>query len=83
MSAPLTPYSPQALTLSQADQDALTDLYVRGTPPNTLRAYERDLIYLTAWKQAAFGAGLTWPEEEAVATLGLQPSHEKSPHWGL
>ena len=67
MSAPLTPYSPQALTLSQADQDALTDLYVRGTPPNTLRAYERDLIYLTAWKQAAFGAGLTWPEEEAVA----------------
>ena len=56
---------PPALTA--ADEAALTDLYVRGTPANTLRAYERDLVYLTAWKQAAFGLALAWPEAEAVA----------------
>lgn len=54
-------------TLSKADQDALTDLYVRGTPENTLRAYERDLVYITAWKAARFGGNLTWPEPEEVA----------------
>ena len=53
--------------LSEGDQDALTDLYMRGTPPNTLRAYERDLIYITAWKLAAFSAPLAWPETETVA----------------
>ena len=31
----------------------LEDLFVRGTPANTLRAYERDLAYIAAWKQAA------------------------------
>ncbi|MEY8880853.1 site-specific integrase [Donghicola sp. XS_ASV15] len=56
-----------ALTLSDADQQALTDLYVRGTPANTLRAYERDLIYITAWKAARFAAPLDWPEKEDVA----------------
>jgi integrase len=50
-----------------ADQEALTDLYVRGTPQNTLRAYERDLIYITAWKKAVFGEPLSWPEHENVA----------------
>ena len=34
---------------------------------NTLRAYERDLVYLTAWKQAAFDEPLNWPEQEEVA----------------
>lgn len=53
--------------LSDSDQAALTDLYVRGTPPNTLRAYERDLLYITAWKLTAFDAPLSWPESEAVA----------------
>ncbi|MCP5085450.1 MAG: tyrosine-type recombinase/integrase [Rhodobacteraceae bacterium] len=43
--------------LSAADEAALTDLYVRGTPANTLRAYERDLIYIRAWKAAALGQG--------------------------
>ncbi len=61
----LVPLTPPAL--SPADQDALTDLYVRGTPENTLRAYERDLLYLTAWKRAAFGQSLRWPEDETVA----------------
>ena len=45
----------------------LEDLYVRGTPANTLRAYERDLVYLTAWKAAAFGTALDWPETQEVA----------------
>ena len=53
--------------LSKADEAALTDLYVRGTPENTLRAYERDLLYIAAWKQATFDAPLDWPEDEAVA----------------
>ncbi|MFA8443985.1 tyrosine-type recombinase/integrase [Yoonia sp.] len=53
--------------LSEDEQDAVTDLYIRGTPPNTLRAYERDLIYITAWKLAAFSAPLAWPETETVA----------------
>lgn len=53
--------------LAPADAEALEDLYIRGTPANTLRAYARDLAYLTAWKQAAFGAPLVWPEAEEVA----------------
>ena len=63
--ATLTPYSPPAL--SEADQEALTDLYVRGTPENTLRAYERDLLYITAWREAVFGGPPDWPEREEVA----------------
>lgn len=73
MSDAVTPYHPSAPTLSNTDQAALTDLYIRGTPPNTLRAYERDLIYITAWADAAFKANvtdarpLTWPATEATA----------------
>ncbi len=65
---PPAPYLPATSpALSQADQDALTDLYIRGTPANTLRAYERDLLYITAWKAARFGSALDWPESEATA----------------
>ena len=53
--------------LSADDQQTLTDLYVRGTPANTLRAYERDLLYITAWKNARFAAALDWPEVETTA----------------
>ena len=68
MMHPLAPhYLPAPPTLDVEDRDALNDLYIRGTPENTLRAYERDLIYLTAWKSAAFGEALTWPEQEEVA----------------
>ena len=63
--APYLPASPSAL--SSADQDALTDLYIRGTPENTLRAYERDLVYITAWKAARMGSILNWPENEEAA----------------
>lgn len=64
----VTPLRPIALpALDADDRAALEDLYVRGTPENTLRAYERDLVYLTAWKRAAFDAALDWPEQEDVA----------------
>ena len=40
--ATLTPHQPPALpALDVEDRAALEDLYVRGTPENTLRAYER------------------------------------------
>ena len=59
------PISP--LTLTPAEEEALADLYRRGTPANTLRAWERDLAYISAWKQASYGEGLSWPEGETVA----------------
>ena len=58
---------PAYAQLSDADEAALTDLYRRGTPPNTLRAWERDLAYIAAWKMATFGQPPIWPEEEKVA----------------
>lgn len=58
---------PAFAQLSDADEAALTDLYRRGTPPNTLRAWERDLAYIAAWKMASFGRPLNWPEDEKVA----------------
>lgn len=45
----------------------LEALFRRGTPENTLRAYERDLIYLSAWREAAFAGPLAWPEAPEVA----------------
>lgn len=68
----MTPHSaplslPAHAPLSAADEAALTDLFRRGTPANTLRAWERDLAYVAAWKMAAFGQPLIWPEEERVA----------------
>ena len=61
MALALPPY------LSAEDEAALTELYRRGTPPNTLRAWERDLAYITAWKHLAFAQPLIWPEEDRVA----------------
>ena len=45
----------------------MTALYVSGTPANTQRAYERDLAYITAWKDFALQQALLWPETEATA----------------
>lgn len=53
--------------LPETSFSELTELWRRGTPDNTLRAWERDLAYLTAWKLAAFGTALDWPEHEDVA----------------
>ena len=47
--------------------DSLQELFVRGTPENTLRAYERDLIYVQAWKETTYQTPLAWPEAEDVA----------------
>ena len=64
----MTPLAlPAYAQLSDIDEAALTELYRRGTPANTLRAWERDLAYLAAWKMAAFGKPLAWPEDEKVA----------------
>ena len=43
---------PSYAQLSDADEAALTELYRRGTSANTLRAWERDLAYISAWKMA-------------------------------
>lgn len=58
---------PAYAQLSDADEAALSDLFRKGTPANTLRAWERDLAYIAAWKMAAFGHPLAWPEDETVA----------------
>jgi integrase len=58
---------PSYAALSAEDEAALTALYKRGTPANTLRAWERDLAYIAAWKAAVFGRPLIWPEEDRVA----------------
>lgn len=63
MPLPLIPGS----ALSSDDEAALTDLYRRGTPANTLRAWESDLAYIAAWKQAVYARPLAWPEDETVA----------------
>ncbi len=58
---------PSYAQLSTEDEAALAALYKRGTPQNTLRAWERDLAYIAAWKAAVFGQSLIWPESERVA----------------
>ncbi len=58
---------PSYVQLSAEDEAALAALYKRGTPQNTLRAWERDLAYIAAWKAAVFGQALIWPESERVA----------------
>jgi integrase len=58
---------PAYAALAPEDEAALSALYKRGTPANSLRAWERDLAYISAWKAAVFGRPLAWPEEERVA----------------
>lgn len=53
--------------LTDADGAALEDLFRRGTPENTRRAYEADMQYIQAWKRLSFGGALEWPEAEPVA----------------
>lgn len=62
-SAPL----PAPAGLSAADMDRLTELFARGTPQNTLRAWESDLGYIAAWRLQRFAAAPIWPEREDVA----------------
>lgn len=68
MPSSVTPHQPLSLpSLNLEDRAAPGDLYVLGTPENTLRTYERDPVYVTAWEQAAFGAALNWSDLERVA----------------
>lgn len=62
---------PDVYGLPDADAAQLAELFVRGTPANTLRAWERDLAYIAAWRQLRFGAGPVWPEREEVALAFL------------
>ena len=57
---------PVQTQLTADDQEALTNLFIRGTPENTLRAYERDLVYITTWRQLVFQGEPEWPEREEV-----------------
>lgn len=61
------PALPLPAALAPEDAAALRDLYRRGTPANTIRAWERDLAYIAAWKAAVFDAPLAWPETGRVA----------------
>ncbi len=80
---PPAAYLPAASpALSVADQDALTDLYIRGTPANTLRAYERDLLYITAWKAARFGVALDWPRRKNITTMWTSRITRRLIYWG-
>ena len=68
MTLPKHPSAPPALSrLTGADEAALEDLFRRGTPENTRRAYEADLAYIAAWKRFSFGGALEWPEHPDVA----------------
>ncbi|APZ55215.1 tyrosine-type recombinase/integrase [Salipiger abyssi] len=71
MTALTAPFTASLPRLSEQETAALNDLYRRGTPENTLRAYERDLVYIAAWKRTRLDAGLTWPEDETTALLFL------------
>ena len=63
--------------LAATDMERLTELFIRGTPPNTLRAWESDLGYITAWRLHRFGTGPVWPErEDVVLTFVLDHSRD-------
>lgn len=68
MTLPARPSVPPALSrLTPADEAALEDLFHRGTPENTRRAYDADLAYIAAWKRLSFGGALDWPENPDIA----------------
>ena len=67
MTLPLHPPAPALSRLTPADEAALEDLFRRGTPENTRRAYEADLAYIAAWKRLSFGGVLDWPEHPDIA----------------
>ena len=73
------PASVGAHALSAEDRDHLTRLFAKGTPPNTIRAWETDLAYISAWRKLRFEEDLEWPEHESVAlTFILDHSRDLS-----
>ncbi len=59
------------IALSADDDQRLRDLFTRGTPENTQRAYRTDYGYLRAWRLLRFETDMTWPESPAVAMAYL------------
>lgn len=60
-----------AFQLPAEAEAALSDLYRRGTPANTIRAWESDLTRIECWRRLRFGGPMEWPEREAVALCYL------------
>ena len=60
-----------SIALATGLSSDLAELYRRGTPENTLRAWERDLAYISAWRILRFGDPPVWPEREDVALAFL------------
>lgn len=52
--------------LSSEDMATLRHVLNTGTPDNTKRAYERDLVYLEAWCRVANGHDLPWPASQEL-----------------
>jgi len=68
MTLPMHSSAPPALSrLTGVDEAALEDLFRRGTPENTRRAYEADIGYIQTRKKLSFGSALEWPAAEDVA----------------
>ncbi len=60
-----------AIALSAEDDRRLRDLFTRGTPENTQRAYRADYGYIRAWRLLRFQTDMTWPEDASVAMAFL------------
>ena len=60
-----------AIALSADDDRRLRDLFTRGTPENTQRAYRADYGYIRAWRLLRFQTDMTWPEDASVAMAYL------------
>lgn len=60
-----------AIALSADDDRRLRDLFTRGTPENTQRAYRTDYGYLRAWRLLRYQTDMTWPEDPGVAMAYL------------
>lgn len=71
MKPPALPVPVGSVGLSAEDAAHLTGLFARGTPANTIRAWETDLAYIAAWRELRFAAGPVWPEREDVAIAFL------------
>ena len=73
MNAQVTPSAADlsAIALSADDDRRLRDLFTRGTPENTQRAWRADYGYIRAWRLLRIGTDMTWPEDASVAMAYL------------
>lgn len=66
-----TPAELAKIALSADDDRRLRDLFTRGTPENTQRAYRTDYGYIRAWRLLRLRTDMTWPEDPSVAMAYL------------